>query len=68
MSRDVLHYYVGQLYTSNSISNEVAYVYLATGVELGEAHCEPTELVEIQLRVAFATFCVPVYNVSSLGV
>ena len=24
--------YVGQFYTSNGISNEVAYVYLATGV------------------------------------
>ena len=41
--------YVGQFYTSNGISNEVAYVYLATGVELGEAHREPTELMEIQL-------------------
>ncbi len=41
--------YVGQFYTSNSISNEVAYVYLATGVELGEAHPEPTELVGIRL-------------------
>ncbi len=28
--------YVGQFYTSNGISNEVAYVYLATGVELGK--------------------------------
>jgi ADP-ribose pyrophosphatase len=41
--------YVGQFYTSNGISNEVAYVYLATGVELGEAHREPTELMEMQL-------------------
>jgi ADP-ribose pyrophosphatase len=41
--------YVGQFYTSNGISNEVAYVYLATGVELGEAHREPTELMEIRL-------------------
>ena len=40
---------VGQFYTSNGISNEVAYVYLATGVELGEAHREPTELMEMQL-------------------
>ncbi|MFC2045958.1 hypothetical protein ACFLTC_00360 [Chloroflexota bacterium] len=29
--------YIGQFYTSNGISNEVAYVYLATGVELGQA-------------------------------
>jgi 8-oxo-dGTP pyrophosphatase MutT (NUDIX family) len=30
--------YVGQFYTSNGISNEVPYVYLASGVELGETH------------------------------
>ena len=41
--------YIGQFYTSNGISNEVAYVYLATGVELGETHREPTELMEIRL-------------------
>jgi ADP-ribose pyrophosphatase len=41
--------YVGQFYTSNGISNEVAHVFLATGVELGEAHPEPTELMEIRL-------------------
>jgi ADP-ribose pyrophosphatase len=41
--------YVGQFFTSNGISNEVAYVYLATGVELGEAQREPTELMEIRL-------------------
>lgn len=38
--------FVGQFYTSNGISNEVAYVYLATGVELGKTHREPTELME----------------------
>jgi ADP-ribose pyrophosphatase len=42
-------HYVGQFYTSNGISNEVAYVYLATGVELGEAQPEPTELMEMRL-------------------
>ena len=42
-------HYVGEFYTSNGISNEVAYVYLATGVELGEAHREPTELMEMRL-------------------
>jgi ADP-ribose pyrophosphatase len=42
-------HYVGQFYTSNGISNEVAYVYLAIGVELGESQREPTELMEIQL-------------------
>jgi ADP-ribose pyrophosphatase len=40
---------IGRFYTSNGISNEVAYVYLATGVELGEAHREPTELMEMHL-------------------
>ncbi len=41
--------YVGQFYTSNGISNEIAYVYLATGVELGQPHREPTELMEMRL-------------------
>ena len=41
--------YIGQFYTSNGISNEVAYVYLATGVELGETQREPTELMDIRL-------------------
>ena len=40
---------VGQFYTSNGISNEIAYVYLTTSVELGEAHREPTELMEMRL-------------------
>ena len=41
--------YIGQFYTSNGISNEAAYVYLATGVVLGETHREPTELMEMRL-------------------
>jgi ADP-ribose pyrophosphatase len=41
--------YVGRFYTSNGISNEVAYVYLAIGVELGETHHEATELMEVRL-------------------
>jgi ADP-ribose pyrophosphatase len=41
--------YVGQFYTSNGISNEVAYIYFASGVELGDTHREPTELMEISL-------------------
>ncbi len=41
--------FVGQFYTSNGVSNEVAYVYFATDVELGEAQREPTELMEIRL-------------------
>ena len=44
--------YIGQFYTSNGISNEVAYVYLATGVELGKASREPTELLEVRLVAA----------------
>ena len=40
---------VGQFYTSNGISNEVAYVYLATGVQLGETRREATELMELRL-------------------
>jgi ADP-ribose pyrophosphatase len=40
---------IGQFYTSNGISNEIAYVYLATGVELGRTQREPTELMEIRL-------------------
>jgi ADP-ribose pyrophosphatase len=41
--------YIGQFYTSKGISNEVAYVYLATDVELGAAHREPTELMDLRL-------------------
>jgi ADP-ribose pyrophosphatase len=41
--------YVGQFYTSNGVSNEIAYVYLANGVELGKSHPEPTELMEVHL-------------------
>jgi hypothetical protein len=40
---------VGQIHTLNSISNEAAYVYLATGVELDEIRREPTELMEMRL-------------------
>ena len=42
-------HHVGQFYTSNGISNEVAYVYLATGVVLGTSQQEPTELMEVHL-------------------
>jgi 8-oxo-dGTP pyrophosphatase MutT (NUDIX family) len=40
-------HYIGQFYTSNSISDEIAHAYLATGVELGETHREPTELMKL---------------------
>ena len=41
--------YIGWFYTMNGIGTEVAHVFLATGVELGEAHREPTEIMEIKL-------------------
>jgi ADP-ribose pyrophosphatase len=41
--------FVGQFYTSNGISDEKAYVYLATGVQLADAQREPTELMEMRL-------------------
>lgn len=44
---------VGQFYTMNGIGTEVAHVFLATGVELGEPHREPTEIMEIK-RVPIA--------------
>lgn len=39
--------YVGQFYTSNGISNEVAHIYLAIGVTLHETAHEPAEVMEI---------------------
>lgn len=39
--------YVGQFYTSNGISNEVAHIYFATGVQIGEPDHEPAEVMEI---------------------
>jgi ADP-ribose pyrophosphatase len=41
--------YIGRFYTSNGISNEIAQVYLATGVELGNPQREPTEAMEVRL-------------------
>jgi ADP-ribose pyrophosphatase len=41
--------YVGRFHSSSGISDEVAHVYLATGVELGESQREPTELMEVHL-------------------
>jgi ADP-ribose pyrophosphatase len=41
--------YVGWFYPSNGISNEKAHIFLASGVELGEAHREPTESMEVRL-------------------
>lgn len=39
--------YVGQFYTSNGISNEVAHIFLATGVTLHQTAHEPAEVMEI---------------------
>lgn len=39
--------FVGKCYSSNGISNETVYVYLATGVTLGDRDQEPTELIEV---------------------
>jgi len=41
--------YIGWFYPSNGISSERAHIYLATDVELGETHREPTEQMEIRL-------------------
>jgi ADP-ribose pyrophosphatase len=38
---------IGQFYTSNGISNEVAHLYLATGVTLGESDAEPAEALVV---------------------
>ena len=40
--------YIGQFYTSNGISNEVAHIFLATDVVLGEPRHEPAEVMEVQ--------------------
>jgi ADP-ribose pyrophosphatase len=40
--------YIGQFYTMNGIGTEVAHVFLATGVELGEVQREPTEIMELR--------------------
>ena len=40
--------YIGWFYTMNGIGTEVAHVFLATGVELADAHREPTEIMELR--------------------
>ncbi len=39
--------YGGRFYTSNGISNEVAHVYIAAGVHLGQPNHEPAEVMEV---------------------
>ncbi|HNS51516.1 MAG TPA: NUDIX hydrolase [Anaerolineae bacterium] len=41
--------HVGRIYPSNGISTEECHIFLATGVELREAHREPTERMQIHL-------------------
>jgi len=38
--------HIGWFYTMNGIGTEVAHIFLATGVELGEWRREPTEIME----------------------
>lgn len=39
--------YIGSFYASNGISNEVAQVFIATGVRLGRPALEPAEVIEV---------------------
>jgi ADP-ribose pyrophosphatase len=39
--------YFGQFYTANGICNEVAHVYIAAGVSLGETEHEAAEVIEV---------------------
>jgi ADP-ribose pyrophosphatase len=41
--------FIAHFYTMNGIGNEVAHVYLATGVTLGTPYREPTEIMEVRL-------------------
>lgn len=43
-------HYIGQFYTSIGISNEIAHVFLALGVDLGESDHEPAEVIEIHRK------------------
>ena len=49
-------HHIGHFYTSNGISNEVAHVFLAVGVHLGETSHEPAEIIEVHLRPAELVF------------
>lgn len=42
--------YAGQFYTSNGISNEVAHIFIAAGVTLGETAHEPAEVIEVHVK------------------
>ncbi len=40
--------YMGRFYTMNGIGNEIAHIFLATGVALGQPQHEATEIMEIR--------------------
>lgn len=40
--------YAGHFYTANGICNEVAHIFIATGVELGQTNHEPAEIMEVR--------------------
>ena len=42
--------YAGRFYTSNGISNEVAHIFIATGVNLGPTAHEPAEVMEVHVK------------------
>ena len=42
--------YTGHFYTSNGISNEVAHVFIASGITLGQTAHEPAEVMELHLK------------------
>ena len=39
--------YARQFYTANGISNEIAHIFIATGVKLGKTEHEPAEIIEV---------------------
>ena len=42
--------YAGRFYTSNGISNEIAHIFIATGVTLGPTAHEPAEVMEVHVK------------------
>ena len=51
--------YFGRFFTSNGISNEVAHIYIAIDVELGQTSHEPAEVIEVH--------CKPIQEVLSMA-
>jgi len=42
--------YFGHFYTANGICNEVAHIYIARGVTLGQTNHEPAEVMEVHTK------------------